>query len=43
MCEAQGEDSRQVREAARLLKKVEGRGRDREARCGGEAIAVDFH
>ncbi len=36
--EAQGEDSRQVREAARHPKEVEGRGRDREARCGGEAV-----
>ena len=39
MCEAQGEDSRQVREAARYPEEVEDRGRDREARRGGEAVA----
>ena len=39
MCEAQGEDSRQVREAARHPEEVEGRGRDREACRGGEAVA----
>ena len=36
--EAQGEDSRQVRETVRHPKEVEGRGRDREARRGGEAV-----
>ena len=36
--EAQGEYPRQVREAARHPEEVEGRGRDREARRGGEAV-----
>ena len=35
-------DFREVREAARHPKEVEGRGRDREARRGGEAVAVAF-
>jgi len=40
MCEAQGEDSREVREAACYPKEVEGCGRDREARRGGDAIEL---
>ena len=37
--EAQRKNSGEVRETARHPKEVEGRGRDREARRGGEAVA----
>ena len=40
MCEAQGEDSREVREAACYPKEVEGRGRYREARRGGVQVWI---
>ena len=36
------QDSREVREAVRHPKEVEGRGRDRETRRGGEAVGVAF-
>ena len=35
-----GDDSREVREADRHPEEVEGRGRDREARRGGEAVEL---